>query len=318
MLHDFLEASFPSAYKERAEEARQEEEESDVASPQHVSSDHHGVRSKPIDTGGPSSDDFACNACGKLVYKPFILNCGHVVCMHHVDANQGCPICHAAFHGGETLCTQVWDWMTRIFPEQCEERRQELCQSSSPEDRMRQTQEHNDEAAGAGTLPDTEKMPTSSGTMDDDYPEDFTHFGVGCDICGEYPIIGKRYKCLDCPESVGFDVCRSCLSSCTKEKTGSVGRFNQKHRSDHRLELVPPLMTKLHTIKELHPDLDYNRLLSLIEMAWEDHSANPLPSPQEQQQDNEEQHHHDDDDEPMADGSTMMRPRGPRPRHDQE
>lgn len=314
MLHDFLEASFPSAYKERAEEARQEEEESDVASPQHVCSDHHCVQSKPMDEGGPSSDDFACNACGKLVYKPFILNCGHVVCMHHVDANQGCPICHAAFHGGETLCTQLWDWMTRMFPVQCEERRQELCQS--PEDRMHLAKERHQKVEEAATQPDTEEMPTSSGRMDDDdYPEDFTHFGVGCDICGEYPIIGKRYKCLDCPESVGFDVCRPCLSSCTKGTTGSVGRFNQKHRSDHRLELVPPLMTKLHTIKELHPDLDYNRLLSLIEMAWEDHSAN-LPPPQEQQQ--QQQDDDDDDDEPMADGSTMMRPRGPRPRHDQE
>ena len=33
------------------------------------------------------------------------------------------------------------------------------------------------------------------------------HFGVKCDQCGKYPIIGCRYKCSVCPN---FDYCEEC------------------------------------------------------------------------------------------------------------
>ena len=41
-------------------------------------------------------------------------------------------------------------------------------------------------------------------------PETFTHIGVGCDVCGMYPIRGRRFRCMDCPESMGFDLCVGC------------------------------------------------------------------------------------------------------------
>lgn len=53
----------------------------------------------------------------------------------------------------------------------------------------------------------------------------YVHFGVGCDCCGAYPIRGKRYKCLDCPEEIGFDLCESCH----RRGRATFGRFNQKH-----------------------------------------------------------------------------------------
>merc|ERR1719326_2079410 len=33
------------------------------------------------------------------------------------------------------------------------------------------------------------------------------HFGVECDLCGQYPIIGDRYKCSICPD---WDCCTQC------------------------------------------------------------------------------------------------------------
>jgi len=33
------------------------------------------------------------------------------------------------------------------------------------------------------------------------------HFGVECDLCGQYPIIGDRYKCSICPD---WDCCQAC------------------------------------------------------------------------------------------------------------
>lgn len=49
-----------------------------------------------------------------------------------------------------------------------------------------------------------------------------------------YPIIGDRYRCVDCEESIGFDLCGDCY----KNRSKRPGRFNQKHTPDHKLELV--------------------------------------------------------------------------------
>lgn len=57
-----------------------------------------------------------------------------------------------------------------------------------------------------------------------------------------YPIIGKWYRCMACPEKVGFDLCEGCHG--TKSKLP--GRFNQRHTADHQLKLVQPEM--LHRI----------------------------------------------------------------------
>lgn len=49
-----------------------------------------------------------------------------------------------------------------------------------------------------------------------------------------FPIIGKRYKCLDCKEAVGFDLCENCYDTRSKLP----GRFNQQHTPEHRFVLV--------------------------------------------------------------------------------
>lgn len=48
---------------------------------------------------------------------------------------------------------------------------------------------------------------------------------VGCDSCGLYPIKGHRYKCQDCPDKVGFDLCGKCFD----RGLHITGRFNQQH-----------------------------------------------------------------------------------------
>lgn len=53
-----------------------------------------------------------------------------------------------------------------------------------------------------------------------------------------YPIIGDRYKCEDCFEEVGFDLCGECYNTRSKRP----GRFNQQHRPEHKFKLVLPTM----------------------------------------------------------------------------
>lgn len=44
---------------------------------------------------------------------------------------------------------------------------------------------------------------------------------------------GKRYKCKDCKEKIGFDLFEACYSLTSKLP----GRFNQQQTPDHKLEL---------------------------------------------------------------------------------
>jgi hypothetical protein len=121
---------------------------------------------------------------------------------------------------------------------------------------------------------------------------DYVHLGVGCDECGEYPILNDRYKCLDCPEECGYDLCGTCYKNNTMKRkrdsggggtrregdnTGAttapapadvaVGRFNQQHKPDHRMELQQRKMTGLHVLKALHPEMTTAQLMRWVEMA---------------------------------------------------
>ncbi|KAL5996975.1 hypothetical protein ACLOJK_007901 [Asimina triloba] len=49
------------------------------------------------------------------------------------------------------------------------------------------------------------------------------------------PVIGERYKCVDCVEQIGFDLCGDCYRTRSKLP----GRFNQKHTPDHKFKLIP-------------------------------------------------------------------------------
>jgi hypothetical protein len=69
-----------------------------------------------------------------------------------------------------------------------------------------------------------------------------------------YPIRGKRYKCQDCTELIGFDLCEACYNS----SSNLPGRFNQQHTPDHRMEadetaLLPRLL-RFHGIPEEGPE----------------------------------------------------------------
>ncbi|CAI5480308.1 unnamed protein product [Closterium sp. Yama58-4] len=89
----------------------------------------------------------------------------------------------------------------------------------------------------------------------------FIHISVGCDGCGAFPIVGARYRCLDCPERVGFDLCAACYSC----PPPVVGRFNQRHVSTHRMVEVRQRDGMWHRIFEsVHPEL-MARLMASIE-----------------------------------------------------
>ena len=67
-----------------------------------------------------------------------------------------------------------------------------------------------------------EKM---SSTVEKEEEEEETHYNIKCDGCGALPIIGPRYRCVDCVADFSF--CQDCFQ--TKE-----------HPSNHRLLQISP------------------------------------------------------------------------------
>ena len=69
--------------------------------------------------------------------------------------------------------------------------------------------------------------------------DSIVHYGVGCDGCGMIPIVGNAFRCLDCPEKIGYDLCGDCYTSSHNVE----GRFGQHHERSHRMVLRPRLVS---------------------------------------------------------------------------
>ncbi|GLU08716.1 hypothetical protein SLE2022_256120 [Rubroshorea leprosula] len=176
-----------------------------------------------------SFTDLPCAACKKLLFRPIVLNCGHVYCESCTFVLEGkvprCQICQSFQPNGlPNVCLILDHFLEEQFPDIYSERKKALLIEGS-----RQAQK---------------KATSSSGIPKNVHPLSWwlgsgpkVHRGVGCDCCGMYPIIGERYKCKDCLEKVGFDLCEGCYNSPTKVP----GRFNQQHKPEHNFEIVQPL-----------------------------------------------------------------------------
>ncbi|KAL7177348.1 hypothetical protein ACSBR2_030660 [Camellia fascicularis] len=188
--------------------------------------------------------DFQCAICKKLLYRLVVLNCGHVYCETCIispdDKDPMCQVCPSAHpNGNPKVCFVLKHFLEEQFSEQYALRKeaaskQSASQNGSPPTLAGSTKAPKN-AAWLSTLPTADylSMLSSRGPK--------VHFGVGCDYCGVFPTIGERYKCKDCKERIGFDLCEGCYNSSSKLP----GCFNQQHTPDHKLEIVPPIYLAL-------------------------------------------------------------------------
>lgn len=139
------------------------------------------------------------------------------------------------------------------------------------------------------------------------------HPGVGCDYCGvtsfsctsiykdfaKYivlsklsygffsqmcPIIGLRYRCKDCVEDIGFDLCEGCYNSPSKLP----GRFNQQHTKDHQFQVTPPFRELVGAEYAYGNDGNPNNDIRIIYLTNDDSDGEmsvPLESPTEEPRD---------------------------------
>ncbi|KAG6507968.1 E3 ubiquitin-protein ligase PRT1-like [Zingiber officinale] len=255
LLHYLLLKLEPEAYKRREMEVFEEEKSADIYSPQLVDQ----LCEKKLNSGGVGSseyvddsrhtellklspektmkrsisvDDVLCSLCEVMIYKPMVLNCGHVYCETCLYGLSGdplqCQICES-LHPGEfpNVCFDLHHFLEEAFPTEYAVRREQV--------HLKKTQSLAVIPSANAVQTQNLKAKIPSETMDSWFTQDMhdIHVGVGCDSCGLYPISGKRYRCKDCKETVGFDLCETCYNTTSKLP----GRFNQEHTPEHKFEL---------------------------------------------------------------------------------
>eukprot|EP00667_Euglena_gracilis_P003204 EG_transcript_3212 len=105
----------------------------------------------------------------------------------------------------------------------------------------------------------------------------FIHFGIICDSCGAYPIVGHRWRCRDCPEKIGFDICGECYTRQVHRRL-ITGKFNQSHQPTHRMHLVAQVKDWLHELQGMHPELSVTQLLQLVDLALQEVRGEAAPA----------------------------------------
>ncbi|XP_024037633.1 E3 ubiquitin-protein ligase PRT1 isoform X2 [Citrus clementina] len=176
-----------------------------------------------------SVDDLSCAACKKMLFKPVVLNCGHVFCELCLfvpeDGNFKCPNCQSLQpYGLPSVCLIIEHFLEERFSDLYAERKEALLKQTSGATQARRRKNR------SASFPKHVYASLWLGNG----PK--IHFGVGCDYCGMSPIIGERYKCKDCVESIGFDLCEACHNNPAKVP----GRFNQQHKPEHKFEIMQP------------------------------------------------------------------------------
>jgi hypothetical protein len=207
-LHHLLQAVHPREYAARATEVAAEERDQNLYSPAIDS-----VTSSSSSSRNPNPKSvLACKVCKKLLFKPVALNCGHLMCRSCAAAgpSNACVLC-GVHHPGPfpSVCIDLSQYMEKELGSEYARRSKEVGKRSSSLATWR-----------SGHVDDVSALNSQ------------IHPSVGCDACGMMPILGRRFHCLDCPESCGYDLCQNC------HERGNVapGRFNQRHTPRHRME----------------------------------------------------------------------------------
>jgi len=250
LMHHLILKLEPADYKRREKEVLEEEKRIETYSPQIIeflNSKNNEVgnngenRNEDSKTRPPQEaslngsivdvhskkiklEDVSCPLCKEMLYQPAVLNCGHVYCVSCLPClNEEALKCHVcgSLHPGDfpNVCLDLDHFLEEYFPAEYESRGQKAQSKKG---------EWNREGSSSGA---SSAKRSSKAHRDEDISN--IHIGIGCDSCGAYPIRGKRYKCKDCTELIGFDLCETCYNSSSKLP----GRFNQQHTPDHRMEL---------------------------------------------------------------------------------
>lgn len=198
--------------------------------------------------------DLLCAVCKQLLYRPVVLNCGHVYCegciIYPNNKLCECPVCQSTHPNGfPKVCLVLEHFLEEHFSEEYVARKLYVLehadrQYGSPSTCSTQAQQTDAQSSYKPATTDQPRWLSGQGPN--------VHFGVGCDYCGLCPITGNRYKCTDCREEIGFDLCERCYNSSSELP----GRFNQQHTSDHKFDKITGGRSLILSLQAEHSDED--------------------------------------------------------------
>ncbi|XP_030933670.1 E3 ubiquitin-protein ligase PRT1 isoform X3 [Quercus lobata] len=188
--------------------------------------------------------DVLCLECKQLLFRPVVLNCGHVYCESCVIIPAvemlKCQVCQTSHPRGlPKVCLELDHFLEEQFPKEYKLRRDGILLKLVDVEHKHPTicmPEYLISLFNGSTGTAKQREPAKQGENLLHWSDRHSrvHAHCGCDSCGIYPIIGDRYRCKDCKERIGFDLCGDCYNTQSKLP----GRFNQQHTPEHKFELV--------------------------------------------------------------------------------
>ncbi|XP_059431768.1 E3 ubiquitin-protein ligase PRT1-like [Corylus avellana] len=219
--------------------------------------------------------DVLCSACKQLLYHPVVLNCGHVYCESCVIIPTGemlkCHVCQTLHPKGfPKVCLVLDQFLEEQFPKEYVLRRDAV--------QLKQVDFEHKKLTICSSSSEAGKQGEN---LLQSHTRSNIHLGVGCDSCGIFPILGDRYRCKDCVEIIGFDLCGDCYNTRSKLP----GRFNQQHTPEHKFELVRPFRNMLGLMAI---ELEDNSLLIDTDASEDSENGSPAPGSPSSAQENAE------------------------------
>lgn len=109
--------------------------------------------------------------------------------------------------------------------------------------------QQDDSSSRKGSLAEECKTPSK------EHFKKYAHFGVGCDVCGQFPLLGIRYKAVGRPN---YDLCEVCFTSDKKTDESYIAlresvpeKFNQLVAMARNVE-VPNYHKENQALQKLH------------------------------------------------------------------
>lgn len=170
----------------------------------------------PIEPEDTSEDGwlevFECKVSGELAYEPCVLSSGTIVSAYCVP-----PAGFKKDPDRFIACA-----LHLQIPAECKPLAT-IIREKFPKDYSNRAKE---------APPTKKKLPRPEEDTDLDI-----HWGLGCDGCGMWPIKGPAWYDVDCPQSVGFNLCNGCYENGYHRRV-MTGRFNQTHMPTNKMAPV--------------------------------------------------------------------------------
>jgi hypothetical protein len=247
------------------------------------------------------TESVTCTKCKRTpIVKPIAATCGHLYCQNCVRRGNIKKCVLDKCYGGDIdkeagVVKAMQHLLEKMYPLEMKERMKT---------------EEEEETEKEGEERSMMEIAQSGENEEEEKEEEEIHFGVGCDLCGSYPIKGERYQCLDCREDangcpLGFDLCGKCkefdekigLDESSANAFAAAGRFRflQNHTREHRLVKVPFRESFLHRLKAANPQMSIEQILRIISIAGEEREQGEEEEEEEEGEEDEDEVDEDED-----------------------